>query len=168
MGFLRAIASAFVNVVNFGGRATRAEFWYFQLFIYALTIGGVLFVIFALQPEQIARLGAATDDNPWYFGVSVFLWIQSWSLLVRRLHDTDRSGFWSLIGFVPIIGLLVLLVFAVQPGDRGNNRFGPPRGGARPARSRFARPDVTPGKTEEDRKAEVRALYQARVKCLTN
>jgi len=44
---------------------------------------------------------------------------------VRRLHDTDRSGWWILIGFVPFIGNLVLLVFSVLDSQPGPNRFGP-------------------------------------------
>jgi uncharacterized membrane protein YhaH (DUF805 family) len=44
---------------------------------------------------------------------------------VRRLHDTDRSGWWLLIAFIPVVGILVLLYFYVSRGDAGQNRFGP-------------------------------------------
>ena len=51
------------------------------------------------------------------------------AVLVRRLHDTDRSGWWVLINFIPLIGSLVLLVFAVLDSQPGANRFGPnPKG----------------------------------------
>jgi len=46
------------------------------------------------------------------------------ALAVRRLHDTDRSGWWLLIGLIPIVGSLVLLVFYILPGTQGQNRFG--------------------------------------------
>ena len=44
---------------------------------------------------------------------------------VRRLHDRDKSGWWLLIGFIPLIGGILLLVWMVMEGDRGDNRFGP-------------------------------------------
>lgn len=59
--------------------------------------------------------------------------IPSIAVGVRRLHDTDRSGWWYLIGFIPYIGALILLIFFVLPGSAGYNRFGPP-----PGRSTFA------------------------------
>jgi uncharacterized membrane protein YhaH (DUF805 family) len=47
------------------------------------------------------------------------------SVLVRRLHDTSRSGWWALIGFVPLVGTIVLLVFTVADSFQGENRYGP-------------------------------------------
>ena len=47
------------------------------------------------------------------------------ALSIRRLHDTDRSGWWFLINFVPLIGGLVFFVFTLLEGTRGDNRFGP-------------------------------------------
>ena len=50
---------------------------------------------------------------------------------VRRLHDTDRSGWWLLIAFIPLVGIIVLIIFFVHKGTTGPNRFGPdPLGGA--------------------------------------
>jgi uncharacterized membrane protein YhaH (DUF805 family) len=51
--------------------------------------------------------------------------LPSIAVTVRRLHDTDRSGWWILLGFIPIIGGIILLVFYVLEGTRGPNRFGP-------------------------------------------
>ena len=51
--------------------------------------------------------------------------LPSIAVAVRRLHDTDRSGWWILLGFIPIIGGIVLLVFYVLEGTQGPNRFGP-------------------------------------------
>ena len=57
------------------------------------------------------------------FGLAILIpWL---AVAVRRLHDTDRSGFWLLIIFFPLIGSLVLLVFFIMSGTRGPNRFGP-------------------------------------------
>jgi uncharacterized membrane protein YhaH (DUF805 family) len=62
------------------------------------------------------------------FGLAVL--IPSIAVGARRLHDTDRSGWWLLIALIPFIGAIVLLVFFVLPGTQGTNRFGPdPYGG---------------------------------------
>ena len=57
--------------------------------------------------------------------VSLGLFLPSLAVTVRRLHDTDRSGWWILIAFVPFVGAVVLIVFMCLPGTAGPNRFGP-------------------------------------------
>jgi uncharacterized membrane protein YhaH (DUF805 family) len=57
--------------------------------------------------------------------VALGLLIPSIAVAMRRLHDTDRSGWWLLIAFIPFIGSIVLLIFFVLEGTRGPNRFGP-------------------------------------------
>jgi uncharacterized membrane protein YhaH (DUF805 family) len=58
------------------------------------------------------------------FIIYIGLFLTSLSLMVRRLHDTDRSGWWYLIAFVPFVGGIVLLVFTLLKGTPGPNRFG--------------------------------------------
>lgn len=61
---------------------------------------------------------------------SLFMFIPALAVAIRRLHDTDRSGWWLFIGMIPLIGFIVLLVFWCSEGTRGPNRFGPdPKGG---------------------------------------
>ena len=97
----------------FTGRATRSEFWMF--FLVNLIIALVL---------------AAID---WYLRTpSVFQGLYSLAVLVpliavgvRRLHDTDRSGWWMLLYLIPCIGFLVLVVFWAQDSQPGSNQYGP-------------------------------------------
>lgn len=73
-------------------------------------------------------IGLATDDGIYlgfYLLFSLAILLPSLAVVVRRLHDGDRTGWWVLIGFVPLIGALVLLVFMVQDGTRGDNQYGP-------------------------------------------
>jgi len=56
---------------------------------------------------------------------SLALLIPSLAVSVRRLHDTDRSGWWLLIGLVPLIGIIVLIIFYVQDSNPGENQYGP-------------------------------------------
>lgn len=100
----------------FSGRATRSEYWYFALF--SLIVSIVLAIVDYLLDTQI--LGGV-------YSLAVFL--PSLGVSIRRLHDIGRSGWWNLIIFVPLIGFIVLIVFAVQDSQPGSNQYGPnPKG----------------------------------------
>ena len=107
MNFGQSIASVFKQYFVFSGRACRSEFWWFFLFqfIIALILAFIIPVLY------------------WIYALGTL--IPYLAVLVRRLHDTDRTGWWVLIVFVPIIGFIAWLVFTISPGDRGENRFGP-------------------------------------------
>ncbi len=103
----------------FNGRSRRKEYWYFVLF--AILISGVL------------RLVDTALDLTWgdrsTFGILQALWwlavlVPSIAVLVRRLHDTNRTGWWWLLNLVPVLGPIVLIVFAAQPGTPGPNPHG--------------------------------------------
>ncbi len=100
----------------FSGRATRSEYWYFALF--SLIVSFVLAIVDYLLGTQILD-GA--------YSLAVFL--PSLGVSIRRLHDIGRSGWWNLIIFLPLIGFIVLIVFAVQDSQPGSNQYGPnPKG----------------------------------------
>jgi len=102
----------------FSSRARRKEYWYFLLFnlIISIVLGIVDGVTGSFSPEAgIGLLGSI-------YALAVF--IPGLAVSVRRLHDTDRSGWWLLIALVPLIGAIVLLVFMVQDSKPGENRFG--------------------------------------------
>jgi uncharacterized membrane protein YhaH (DUF805 family) len=104
--------------VDFSGRARRKEYWFFILFHILIVIG--LSII-----ESVLGLGGEMG-----YGILTLIYllavlVPSLAVTVRRLHDGDRSGFWILIGLVPLIGGIILLVFMVLPGTSGDNRFGP-------------------------------------------
>lgn len=104
--------------VSFSGRAGRPEFWWF--FLINLIIAIVLTVI-DLQLGLMAAGGVALLSTVYQLAVL----LPSLGVSVRRLHDTDRSGWWMLIMLVPLIGLIVLLVFFIMAGTPGDNRHGP-------------------------------------------
>ncbi|MCC7266699.1 MAG: DUF805 domain-containing protein [Caulobacteraceae bacterium] len=114
---------------DFQGRARRSEFWLFWLFTFVVS--------FVLQIVG-GMMGAGGDPTAMYSSPVMIvlllfclaILIPSIAVAIRRLHDTDRSGWWLLIGLIPIIGALVLLVFYVLPGTVGANKFGEdPKGG---------------------------------------
>lgn len=96
----------------FNGRARRKDYWMFFLFniIIAFVLGFVEGLVGG--PGVIGLL----------YSLSVL--IPGIAVSVRRLHDTERSGWWLLIAFVPIIGAIVLLVFMVQDSKSGQNQYG--------------------------------------------
>ncbi|OWY01187.1 hypothetical protein B6V75_16380 [Thioclava sp. F1Mire-8] len=122
MEFSEAIRKCFSNYVTFTGRAARPEFWWFVLFVFLGNIvfgllDRILFGPMMMRSGEASLLGAI-------FSLVVFL--PSLAVLVRRLHDLDRTGWWALIMLIPLIGTLVLLFFTVQRGSPRGNRFGPP------------------------------------------
>lgn len=103
------------NYAEFSGRARRKEFWMFALFNIGISV--ILSIIDAITTAAVG-IGVLSG----LYGLAVL--IPSLAVSIRRLHDTDRSGFWLLIWFIPVIGWIILLVFSLQEGTRGANRFG--------------------------------------------
>ncbi|HXZ54118.1 MAG TPA: DUF805 domain-containing protein [Burkholderiales bacterium] len=110
---------ALKNYAVFSGRSRRSEYWYFVLFY--LIIYVVLAFVDGIAGTFNSRSGAGLFTTIFALG----LLIPSLSVSVRRLHDTDRSGWWLLIGLIPLIGVIVLIVFFAQDSGAGTNRFGP-------------------------------------------
>ena len=115
MGFTEAVRSVVVErYADFQGRAPRSEFWWFALFYMLLSL--VIGAVSGLSDV----LGGVLN-----LVVTLALLVPTIAVSIRRLHDTDRTGWWVLIGLVPLIGTIVLIVFYVQRGTDGDNRFGP-------------------------------------------
>lgn len=107
----------------FHGRSRRAEYWYFVLF--NLIVGVVLAGIDSL----LGTFSSAQNIGLLSGIYSLAVLIPTLAVTFRRLHDIDRSGWWILINLVPLIGTIVLLVFALMDGTPGDNRYGPnPKG----------------------------------------
>ena len=102
----------------FHGRARRAEYWYFVLFNLIVLI--VLELIDALLGTYSFVQGVGLLSGIYSLAVI----IPSLAVTVRRLHDIDRTGWWILINLIPLVGTIVLLVFAVTDGTPGSNRYG--------------------------------------------
>ncbi|WP_140984094.1 DUF805 domain-containing protein [Asticcacaulis tiandongensis] len=118
MTFVEAIKSAFNNYVNFKGRATRSEYWWFMLFqILVLAIPYLLLIGEASRGQ--AGIGTAL-----YWLIALGLFLPGLGLSFRRLHDTNRSAWWLLIGLIPLIGGILLLVWTILKGTDGPNKYG--------------------------------------------
>jgi uncharacterized membrane protein YhaH (DUF805 family) len=113
MTFGEAVRSGFDHYVKFDGRASRPAFWWWVLFVVLASVGANIIDLAIGAPVFSAIVGLG-------------LLLPNLSVSIRRLHDTDRTGWWVLIWLIPLIGWIVLLVFYLQQGDAGENRFGPP------------------------------------------
>ena len=97
----------------FNGRARRKEYWMFILFYF------IIAVVLSIIEAFVGIVGVLSG----LYGLAML--IPGIAVGVRRLHDTNRSGWWLLIGLVPLIGAIVLLVFFVQDSQAGENQHGP-------------------------------------------
>ena len=117
-----AISAVKHKYLLFNGRASRKEFWAVMLFS--------VLISFALQ--LLYTLGFAISDNlglllalPFVI-FSLGMVIPQLAVSVRRLHDTDKSGWWLVLGFIPIFGTIALIVLFSLASSEGDNRFGEP------------------------------------------
>ena len=123
MGFAEAIKSFWSNYAMFKGRARRSEYWFIQLFL-IITNVAVGAIDLALMNGDVDRFIANGGG-----GIVGLVWIlvtivPALAVLVRRLHDTGKSGWWVLMGFVPFAGAIVLFVFTVLDSTPGENKYG--------------------------------------------
>jgi uncharacterized membrane protein YhaH (DUF805 family) len=113
------VMKALKQYADFNGRAQRTEYWLFVLFCLVVEI--VLTMIDKMIGTYSSSTGAGLLVG--IFALAVLL--PGLAVGVRRLHDTSRSGWWLLIGLIPLIGGIVLLVFMVQDSTPGTNAYGP-------------------------------------------
>jgi|TARA_B100001059_G_scaffold210085_1_gene223516 uncharacterized membrane protein YhaH (DUF805 family) len=108
MTFLKSVETCFYKYIEFNGRASRSEFWWFYLFVIICWIIG-----FVLGPiiEAIIILG---------------LLIPYIAVQARRLHDIGKSGWLQLISLIPLIGAIILIVWSATEGTKKKNKYGAP------------------------------------------
>jgi uncharacterized membrane protein YhaH (DUF805 family) len=114
MTFAEAVRSGFDHYVKFDGRASRPAYWWWFLFAILVAICA------SIIDAAIGSFGVISGI------AGLALLLPGLSVAIRRLHDTDRTGWWILIGLIPLVGFIVLLVFYLREGDAGENRYGPP------------------------------------------
>ncbi len=124
MDMVTAVKTVLGKYAIFSGRAARPEYWWWVLATVIL-----FFVLGLIDGALVAPMMGfeAFEPNagqPLSVIASLALLVPNLAVAARRLHDTDRSGWWLLLGLIPLIGSLVLIFFLVQKGTEGSNRFG--------------------------------------------
>lgn len=104
MNFGDSIQTCLRKYADFNGTASRSEYWWFVLF---LVLGSAILSVFSDKLSLV---------------FSLLTLLPSFAVAARRLHDIDRSGWWQLIGIIPLIGWIVMIYWLVQPSQP--NRYG--------------------------------------------
>ncbi len=107
----RAIAK---NYCNFEGRASRSEYWWFCLFVFAL--GVAIGIVFCWSQTAINVVSGIVD---------LALLLPCLGLAVRRLHDINKSGWWLLLAFIPVVGTIILIIWFCKESEPMPNVYGP-------------------------------------------
>jgi uncharacterized membrane protein YhaH (DUF805 family) len=112
------------NYANFEGRARRKEYWMFTLFNAIVFFALIILISISMDnyTGEIGSIGSIASVILVIYSLGII--VPSIAVTVRRLHDTDKSGWWYLISFIPFGGV-VLFVFTLLDSTQGNNRFGP-------------------------------------------
>lgn len=108
---------------DFKGRATRKEYWMFQLIGFLIPLPVVLLAEASLILSGHNLFLVVLDVLLIIYLLVIF--VAGLAVLVRRLHDTNRSGWWFFISMLPYVGGLILLVFLVLDSQPGENQYGP-------------------------------------------
>ena len=111
----KAVKTCFKKYAEFNGRAARPEFWWFVLFQIVVS------VVLGIISPKLQGLG------------SLVMLLPGLAVGARRLHDINKSAWLMLLWLIPVLGWIVLLYWAAQPGDSGANRYGEPPAGGAPA-----------------------------------
>ncbi len=125
MSFSQAVSSVLLNkYATFSGRARRSEYWWWYLFV------TIVYIVAGILDRAVGlTYSDTTVGGGWIATIALIVFfIPNLAVAVRRLHDTGRSGWWLLIGLIPIIGFFVLLYFFVLDSEN-DNQYGPyPKG----------------------------------------
>ncbi len=116
-GAINWYLAALKKYAVFSGRAQRKEYWFFALFN--------IIIVFALGLlEGALGIAPESDESVLAMVYVLAILLPIYAVSVRRLHDTGRSGWWFLIGFIPLVGIIILLVFMIEDGELGQNAYG--------------------------------------------
>jgi uncharacterized membrane protein YhaH (DUF805 family) len=127
--FVQAVKRFFLKYATFSGRASRSELWWFVLASGIVTTIAYSIMMTGAAATTVAADGQVSYAPAYWIGTAI---ISAWGLATlvpqlalywRRLHDTNRSGAWYFIGFIPFVGAIILLVLVVLPDNPAGARF---------------------------------------------
>lgn len=135
MNFMDAVKACLNNYANFSGRARRSELWWFVLFNFCAQIATSIVDSIIMSIIGFTALLS--------FLVMLALIVPGIAVAVRRMHDIGKSGWWLLLGLIPIVGPIILIIWYVKPGQPGPNQYGPdPLAGAGATQPAYAAPQA--------------------------
>jgi hypothetical protein len=138
MNFTTSVQTCLHQYATFSGRASRSQYFYFSLFnliaLISLVLFGVCFgtLLWGADHSFVVEgfaLGSGLLLSAFLSALFALLMaLPNWAVSVRRLHDSDKSGWWLLLGLLPYVGSLIVLVLLLLPSTNGPNRYGQAEG----------------------------------------
>lgn len=117
VSFSQAVRMAFDSYCRFQGRSSRSEYWWWVLFVAILSFCiGIIEAILGFSMTAVQTTSGI---------LSLVLLLPGLGLSVRRLHDIGKSGWWVLLGFIPVVGAIVLIIWFAQNSQMQDNQYGP-------------------------------------------
>ncbi len=120
MTFKESVRTCWSKYATFTGRARRSEFWWWILFTVIVSVAADLLDSIFFGSDFLQNDGF----DPLTTVANFVLLLPTLAVAARRLHDIDKSGWWQLLGLIPIVGTIVLLVWTIRQGELHPNRFG--------------------------------------------
>lgn len=120
---------------DFKGRANRKEFWLYFVGLLIAFYAACFVIMMGITIPACALFNSnpGAQQGCGWIGVIISILLFGWGMPLllmsagaRRLHDSDKSGWWQLLVFIPSLGMLALFILMLLPGTKGDNRFGPP------------------------------------------
>lgn len=117
VSFSQAVRMAFDSYCRFQGRSSRSEYWWWVLFVAILSFCiGIIEAILGFSMTAVQTTSGI---------LSLVLLLPGLGLSVRRLHDIGKSGWWILLGFIPVVGAIILIIWFARDSEMTENRYGP-------------------------------------------
>lgn len=117
VSFSQAVRMAFDSYCRFQGRSSRSEYWWWVLFVAILSFCiGIIEGILGFSMTAVQTTSGI---------LSLVLLLPGLGLSVRRLHDIGKSGWWVLLGFIPVVGAIILIIWYAQNSQMHDNQYGP-------------------------------------------
>lgn len=117
VSFSQAVRMAFDSYCRFQGRSSRSEYWWWVLFVAILSFCiGIIEGILGFSMTAVQTTSGI---------LSLVLLLPGLGLSVRRLHDIGKSGWWVLLGFIPVVGAIILITWFARNSEMTENRYGP-------------------------------------------
>ena len=125
VGFGQAIKMGFKNFATFNGRSRRSEFWFFHLLHFCVSFGISLIRVLVTIIVQDDNNSIANIFNGLIGIYNLVVLIPNISLAVRRFHDIGKSGYYVLLGLIPIVGTIIVMYFSCIDSEINSNVYGP-------------------------------------------
>ena len=128
MGPISALDSVFTKFFTLRGRASRSEYWWFALMSFVILLAAIAGDVFLFDPSKPISINPMSYFSLMWILITI---IPNFTVSIRRLHDSGKSGAYYFVLFVPFVGSIIFLILMCLPSDHNQNHWGSPPFGPR-------------------------------------